>query len=207
MSALHRYKPLQASIYLHEDTYLQRELEAVEKTEYIAGILYPRWQMMAGARLMHNVLCVNMSTALRNKLRGKGCSTLSSDTRIQNPRTPAYLYPDVVVVCGKPEIQKHHSLVNPTLVVEVTSPQSVEYDRTTKLLIYDAIPSVQEYMIVSHEAQEIMLFRRDEALRLAFVEIATEQLVLTSVHCTLSIAEIYDDTDFDEIDDINEEES
>ena len=207
MSALHRYKPLQASIYLHEDTYLQRELEAVEKTEYIAGILYPRWQMMAGARLMHNVLCVNMSTALRNKLRGKGCSTLSSDTRIQNPRTPAYLYPDVVVVSGKPEIQKHHSLVNPTLVVEVTSPQSVEYDRTTKLLIYDAIPSVQEYMIVSHEAQEIMLFRRDEALRLAFVEIATEQLVLTSVHCTLSIAEIYDDTDFDEIDDINEEES
>lgn len=207
MSALHRYKPLQASIYLHEDTYLQRELEAVEKTEYIAGILYPRWQMMAGARLMHNVLCVNMSTALRNKLRGKGCSTLSSDTRIQNPRTPAYLYPDVVVVCGKPEIQKHHSLVNPTLVVEVTSPQSVEYDRTTKLLIYDAIPSVQEYMIVSHKAQEIMLFRRDEALRLAFVEIATEQLVLTSVHCTLSIAEIYDDTDFDEIDDINEEES
>ncbi len=207
MSALHRYKPLQASIYLHEDTYLQRELEAVEKTEYIAGILYPRWQMMAGARLMHNVLCVNMSTALRNKLRGKGCSTLSSDTRIQNPRTPAYLYPDVAVVCGKPEIQKYHSLVNPTLVVEVTSPQSVEYDRTTKLLIYDAIPSVQEYMIVSHEAQEIMLFRRDEALRLAFVEIATEQLVLTSVHCTLSIAEIYDDTDFDEIDDINEEES
>jgi Uma2 family endonuclease len=207
MSALHRYKPLQASIYLHEDTYLQRELEAIEKTEYIAGILYPRWQMMAGARLMHNVLCVNMSTALRNKLRGKGCSTLSSDTRIQNPRTPAYLYPDVVVVCGKPEIQKHHSLVNPTLVVEVTSPQSFEYDRTTKLLIYDAIPSVQEYMIVSHEAQEIMLFRRDEALRLAFVEIATEQIVLTSVHCTLSIAEIYDDTDFDEIDDINEEES
>ncbi|MFY7998549.1 MAG: Uma2 family endonuclease [Candidatus Kapaibacteriota bacterium] len=207
MSALHHYKPLEASIYLHEDTYLQRELEAVEKTEYIAGILYPRWQMMAGARLMHNVLCVNMSTALRNKLRGKGCSTLSSDTRIQNPRTPAYLYPDVVVVCGKPEIQKHHSLVNPTLVVEVTSPQSFEYDRTTKLLIYDAIPSVQEYMIVSHEAQEIMLFRRDEALRLAFVEIATEQIVLTSVHCTLSIAEIYDDTDFDEIDDINEEES
>ncbi|MBD1208826.1 MAG: Uma2 family endonuclease [Ignavibacteria bacterium] len=65
-----------------------------------------------------------------------------------------YLYPDVVVIYGKPELCKHHSLINPTLLVEVTLPSSVEYDRTTKLLIYDAIPSVQEYLIVSHTAKK-----------------------------------------------------
>jgi Uma2 family endonuclease len=199
MSAVRKLDRTSASVYLHEDRYLQREIDAVEKTEYIAGILYSRWQMMAGGRLMHNALCVNISTALRNQLRGKGCNTLSSDTRIHNPRTPAYLYPDVVVVCGKPELRKHHSLVNPTLLVEVSSPKSVEYDRTTKLLIYDTIPSVQEYLIVSQATQEIILFRRDEAGRLAFVEIATETLVLESVGgCTLVIRDIYEDTSFED---------
>lgn len=204
MSAVRKLDYTHASVYLHEDTYLQREIEALEKTEYIAGILYPRWEMMAGGRLMHNLLCSNIIRALGNNLAGSKCRTLTSDTRVHNPRTPAYLYPDVVVLCGKPELRKHHSLVNPTLLVEVSSPQSVEYDRTTKLLIYDAISSVQEYLIVSQAAQEIMLFRRDTAGRLAFVEIATESLTLESVGCTLTVAELYEDTSFDDNDDDND---
>jgi Uma2 family endonuclease len=206
MNAVRKLNRSQASVYLHEDIYLQREIEAVEKTEYIAGVLYPRWQMMAGGRLMHNALCSNIIRSLGNKLAGSKCRTLTSDTRLHNPRTPAYLYPDVVVLCGKPELRKHHSLANPTLLVEVTSPSSVEYDRTTKLLIYDTIPSVQEYIIVSHSAHEIMLFRRDAAGRLAFVEVATDTLLLESVGCTLDIAELYEDTSFDtdDSDDDNE---
>lgn len=198
MNAVQILHPVSANIYLHEDVYLQHEIEAAEKTEYIAGVLYPRWQMMAGGRLRHNAICVNISTALRNKLRGRGCNTLSSDTRVHTARTPGYLYPDVVVLCGKPELRKHHSLVNPTLLVEVTSPSSVEYDRTTKLLIYDAIPSVQEYLVVSHTADEVMLFRRDDTGILAFVEVAAENITLTSVGCTLRVKEIFEDTDFEE---------
>jgi Uma2 family endonuclease len=193
-----------ATVYLHEDAYLQREIEALERTEYIAGVLYPRWEMMAGGRLKHNVMCVNISSGLNTRLRGKGCRTLSSDQRIINPRTPAYLYPDVTVVCGKPEIVKHQTLVNPTLLVEVTSPKTVNYDRTTKLVIYDTIPSVQEYCIVSHTAQEVMLFRRDSVGKLAFVEIATERVKLESVGCVLDVAEIYFDTDFGDLDEMLE---
>ncbi len=198
MSAAHKLAQLH---YLTEDEYLAREIEALEKTEYIAGVLHPRWQMMAGGRIRHNALSVNVSAALRNKLGGSKCRTLSSDTRLYNPQTSAYLYPDVVVVCGKPDVRKHHSLVNPTLVVEITSPSSEEYDRTTKLLIYSAMPSVQEYMIVRQEAREIMLFRRNEHDKLDFVEIATEQVELRSVGCTLEVDEIYDDTDFDDVED------
>ncbi len=198
MNAVQKFHPVSANIYLHEDVYLQHEIEAMEKTEYIAGVLYPRWQMMAGGRLRHNVVCGNLIRALGNKLAGSKCRTLTSDTRVHTARIPAYLYPDVVVLCGKPELRKHHSLVNPTLLVEVTSPSSVEYDRTTKLLIYDAIPSVQEYLVVSHTADEVMLFRRDNAGRLAFVEVAAENITLTSVGCTLRVEEIFEDTDFEE---------
>ncbi|MCU0428245.1 MAG: Uma2 family endonuclease [Candidatus Kapabacteria bacterium] len=205
MNAVRHYERSSATIYHHEEAYLQREIEALDKTEYVAGVLYPRWEMMAGGRLMHNALCVNISTALRNKLRGKGCSTFSSDTRVFTNRTPAYLYSDVTVLCGKPDLCKHHSLVNPTLLVEVTSPSSVDYDRTTKLVIYDGIPSVQEYLIVSHTTQEIMLFRRDSHGRLAFVEVATDTLTLQSVQCTLDLQEIYEDVSFEANEETDEE--
>lgn len=188
-----------ATVYLNEETYLLREVEALEKTEYIAGVLYPRWQMMAGGRILHNAISVNVSSALNVALRGKGCRTLSSDQRVVNPLSSAYLYPDVSVVCGKADIRKYDCLANPTLVVEVTSPSSVEYDRTTKLLIYAALPSVQEYMIVSHTAQEIMLFRRNSEGALAFVEIARERVEFTSVGCMLSITDIYDGVELEEL--------
>jgi Uma2 family endonuclease len=187
-----------ANVYLHEDTYLQREIEAVEKTEYIAGVLYPRWQMMAGGRMAHNFLCGNIIRILGNKLLGSQCRTLTSDQRVVNPHSSAYLYPDVTVICGKPDLCKHNSLANPTLVVEVTSQSSEEYDRTIKLLIYDAMPSVLEYMIVSQTAHEIMLFRRDENGKLSFVGIATETLILESVGCSLDVAELYANMDFEE---------
>jgi Uma2 family endonuclease len=190
--------------YLTEDEYLKREIEALEKTEYVAGVLYPRWQMMAGGRILHNRLSIKVSFHLERKLTGSKCRTLSSDMRLYNPHTSAYLYPDVVVVCGKPDLRKHQSLVNPTLVVEVASPSSEEYDRSTKLLIYDAMPSVQEYIIVRQKAREIMLFRRNEQGKLCFVEIATEHVELRSVGCILNVEEIYADTDFDYFDDDDE---
>lgn len=207
MSAVRQYERQTATIYHHEDVYLQREIEALEKTEFVAGVLYPRWKMMAGGRLMHNIICSNIIRSLGNKLSGSKCKALTSDTRVYTDRTPAYLYPDVTVLCGKPELRKYHSLANPTLLVEVTSPSSVDYDRTTKLVIYDAISSVKEYMIVSHLAQEIMLFRRDASGRLAFVEIATTTLTLESVNCTLDLQEIYEDISFEAENEKDEEEN
>jgi Uma2 family endonuclease len=150
--------------------------------------------------MIHNDLSVSVCSILVGKLRGTKCPALSSDMRVVNPHVPAYLYPDVTVVCGKADIRKYDCLANPTFVVEITSPSSVEYDRTTKLLIYSTIPSVQEYMIVSHQAREIMLFRRNNNGILEFQEIATTRVELRSVGCTLELAEIYEDIDFDEPD-------
>ncbi len=205
MNVVRHYERSSATIYYHEEAYLQREIEAPDKTEYVAGVLYSRWEMMAGGRIMHNFLCGNVIRSFGNKLSGSKCKTLTSDTRVYTNRTPAYLYPDVTVLCGKPDLRKHHSLVNPTLLVEVTSPSSVDYDRTTKLVIYDGIPSVQEYLIVSHTTQEIMLFRRDSHGRLAFVEVATDTLTLQSVQCTLDLQEIYEDVSFEANEETDEE--
>jgi Uma2 family endonuclease len=198
MNTAQKLGNMPTSTYLDEDTYLQREIEALEKTEYIAGILYPRWQMIAGKFLMHNALCVNVLCQLHGNLARSKYRALTSDMRIYNPRTPAYLYPDALVLGDTPELPKHDSLSNPLLLLEVNSPQSVDYDRTTKLIIYDTMPSVQEYIIISQMAREIMLFRRNNHGVLAFAEIATERVVLQSIGCLLNIDEVYVDTDFDE---------
>ena len=54
----------------------------------------------------------------------------------------------------------------PTLVVEVLSPSTADYDRGDKLLHYQRIPSLEGVLLVDHEAPCIdFCFRLDGAWR------------------------------------------
>lgn len=59
-------------------------------------------------------------------------------------------YPDVSVVCGRPEYapEDMHAIVNPVLLVEVLSDSTEAYDRIDKAAHYRQIPSLQEYLLV-----------------------------------------------------------
>ncbi|PSQ73151.1 MAG: hypothetical protein BRD34_02820, partial [Bacteroidetes bacterium QH_6_64_77] len=62
-----------------------------------------------------------------------------------------YVYPDVAVVCGPPEYtdESPPSLVNPELLVEVTSASTADRDHQDKLDAYLQLDSLQEYWIAS----------------------------------------------------------
>lgn len=69
------------------------------------------------------------------------------------------------MICGPLE-QHTPSLaataVNPIVLLEVTSDASEEYDTNTKLEAYRTIPTLREYVIVSHRERRITVHRRDE---------------------------------------------
>jgi len=52
------------------------------------------------------------------------------------------------------------SLLNPTVIVEVTSDSSEDFDRGKKFLHYQGIPELREYVIVSHRERRIDCYRR-----------------------------------------------
>ncbi len=89
----------------------------------------------------------------------------TSDLRVRVPATGPSTYPDVAVVCGPTERAAEDSIavVNPTLLVEVTSPSTEDYDRGEKLRHYKALPSLREVLIVSHCESRLTLHQRGDA--------------------------------------------
>ncbi|CAN5168269.1 hypothetical protein BH18ACI2_BH18ACI2_01500 [soil metagenome] len=96
---------------------------------------------MTGASHQHNLITVNIGAELRNQLKGRACEVYQSDMRVHVPATGLYTYPNVIVVCGEPQLEDEHfdTLLNPTLIVEVLSKSTARYDRTGKFSDYRSI--------------------------------------------------------------------
>jgi Uma2 family endonuclease len=141
-----------------EAEYLALEAVGDNKHEFADGVV----TAMAGAMPVHNALCVRLSAALLTLCGGRGCVVLSSDQRLHVPTTGLYAYPDVSVACGERRYEggKPPSLLNPLVLVEVTSDSTEDYDRGKKFLHYQGIESLREYMVVSHREQRIDHHRR-----------------------------------------------
>jgi Uma2 family endonuclease len=144
-----------------EAEYLALEAVGDNKHEFADGVV----TAMAGAMPVHNALCVRLSAALLALCGGRDCVVLSSDQRVHVPTTGLYAYPDVSVACGERRYEngKPPSLLNPIVLVEVTSDSTEDYDRGKKFLHYQGIESLREYMVVSHREQRIDHHRRLES--------------------------------------------
>ena len=72
--------------------------------------------------------------------------------------------------------------LNPTLLLEVTSDSSEEYDTTTKLESYQTIPSLRDYLVVSHRERRLtLLSRADDGTWVSRVAIRRQSCVFESI--------------------------
>ncbi len=120
---------------------------------------------------------------------------LTTDLRIRVRATGLATYPDVGVICGHPELDpgdpKRHTALSPSLLVEVLSPSTEDYDRGEKLEHYKQIPSLEEAMLVHHRERKIVVGRRT-----APGFIATEYIdgvIALALGRELSLAAVYRD--------------
>lgn len=141
---------LAIKMYTQEE-YLELERAAEYKSEYYRGEIFA----MSGAGRNHNRITENLSGQLYIALRGKSCQSLSRDMRVHIPENTLYTYPDLLVVCGKPELLDNHTdtLLNPSVIIEVLSPSTESYDRGKKFYFYRSMPSLVEYVLI--DSQEI----------------------------------------------------
>lgn len=107
--------------------YLRQERLELQKHEWIDGEVYA----MVGGTLEHARLQVAISRVLGNAHSGRPRIVYSSDARVRSRATNIATYPDVTIVCGRPETdpEDHDALSNPTVIVEVLSPSTEAYDR------------------------------------------------------------------------------
>ena len=177
------------------EEYLAIERAAESKSEYISGEIIA----MAGASWKHGLIKSNVEASLRSGLQGKPCRAMSSDLRVQ--AGSSYLYPDVVVACGKAQFHDDanlDTLLNPTVIVEVLSKSTESEDRGIKFMRYGMISTLKEYILVSQDQQRIEHFYRDADGIWERGRIVTESddaLLVESINCSLSIKEVYEEVD------------
>jgi Uma2 family endonuclease len=105
-----------------------------------------------------------------------------------------YLYPDVVVVDGKPYFEDDNKdvLVNPTLLVEVLSESTEAFDRGEKFKSYRQIKSLKEYILINSMKESIEQFYCDENGRWQIGDALNEGVLkLQSLPIELSFDEVY----------------
>ena len=144
--------------HLTPDEYLAWERTQPIRHEFFHGEVFA----MAGGSPRHNVLCIRVSSRLETQLRDR-CFVMSSDQRVVAAHREHYVYPDVSVVWGPLLMEPGTSdvLANPTIVVEVLSASTEQYDRGVKWESYQRIESLTDYVLVSQSHRRIEHFRRD----------------------------------------------
>ncbi len=171
--------------------YLARERLASHKSEFYRGEVFA----MAGTSLEHTQIKDNLAREAGNQLKDSACAVLTSDMRVKVNATGLYTYPDLVIVCGPPELEdsQFDTLLNPRVVVEVLSESTEKYDRGAKFGHYRQIPSVQEYVLIAQDRPLIERYVRqpDEAWLLTIFNDASSTFECASVPIRVPLAEIY----------------
>lgn len=145
--------------YTYAD-YLRLEEESSTRHEFLDGEIVA----MAGGTPEHAAFAMAVGRQLGNQLEGSDCRVFSSDLRVRVEETGLATYPDVTVVCGATTRDPADSVtvLNPTVVVEVTSDSTEEYDRVAKLQHFQKIPSLQAVVIVSHREPLVEVWQRTD---------------------------------------------
>ncbi len=172
--------------------YVRFEREAAERHELIEGEIVA----MAGATRRHNVLCGRLHDAIRAPLGDGPCILERSDQRLAvdaGSRGWVGYYPDLAVY-GTDQVHPldPETRVDPELIVEVTSRSTEKKDRGVKLEDYLQIPTLKEYLIVSHERRELELWTRAQGGAGWTRRLATEGTLRLSGGALLDVAKLYD---------------
>lgn len=177
--------------HLTIEDYLQLEAESPVKHEYVDGQVYA----MAGASDSHATSALNLASLLRAHVRGTGCRAYMSDMKAQIEARNRFFYPDVIVTCDPRDQETPMFKRFPKLIVEVLSKSTEAYDRGDKFLAYQALESLQEYVLINTRHQRIEIFRRNDSGLWVLQSYTSENETfdLKSIGFTGTFAELYED--------------
>jgi Uma2 family endonuclease len=185
---------IQCRHWFSVEDYHQIEVDNPDrKFEYVDGQVFE----MSGGTFEHSQIAVNLTREISIHLRGKTCRIATSGIHVLpfGSDDPSYL-PDITVTCNPEDYQRGSKAIrSPRLIVEVLSPDTTRIDRSEKRLAYQACPTMQEYVIVSSQGQEVEVLRRGvDGEWEKTVYLASETIRLLSIELSIAMGDIYEDT-------------
>lgn len=182
--------------YISEQDYLNAERLALNKHEYFRGEIFA----MSGASLPHNKIFSNLFIDTGVKLKGKKCQPFGGDLRIHIPKNTLYTYPDLSIVCGDPKTtdDSFDTVTNPTVIFEILSKSTRNYDKGEKFTLYRDIESLNEYILIDSEKIMVEKFTKNSDKSWTLTEYIDLEVgfEMKSIGVSLRLCDIYDGVTF-----------
>lgn len=174
---------------LTPDEYLELETASAIKHEYIDGEAYA----MAGASDTHVTIAGNLFALLRNHVRGTGCRVYIADMKARIEARNRFFYPDVMVTCDPRDRETATYKRFPKLIVEVLSNSTEASDRGDKFIDYQALESLEEYVLINTRRHRVECFRRNDAGQWVLQFYTADTFELTSIDFSGTLEDLYED--------------
>jgi len=187
--------------YYTPEEYLILEEKAVYKHEYRDGEII----LISGGTTNHNQIALNFCRKFPLAIEEQDYYTYINDVRLWIGKYRFYTYPDVMVIKGKPiyEGTGKTTVTNPSIIVEVLSKSTRDYDWTDKFKYYRSIPEFQEYILIDQYRFYVAQYSKREDKQWLFNDYEGEEAILklASGDFEISFQDLYERVDFD----LNEE--
>jgi Uma2 family endonuclease len=173
------------------EQYLEMERAAEFRSEYLNGEVFA----MAGGSVNHAVIAAAVGARIGAQLDDRPCAVVGSDLRLFCPRDQMLTYPDVMVFCEPAKFLDgdRDTLIDATVIVEVLSPSTQNYDRGEKFRFYRSLPSFSEYLLLAQDAMRAEHHVRQQDGSWLFREFNGPEAVieLKSIGCQLGLGTLY----------------
>ncbi|MCL1464768.1 Uma2 family endonuclease [Argonema galeatum] len=175
--------------YISPELYLKGEEVSPIKHEYRRGHVYA----MTGAKNPHVIITGNLVTQLNNFLSDSPCIVLALDTKVRLEAANCFYYPDVVVTCDERDTTSTADFIlYPSLIIEVLSKSTADFDRGDKFADYQTSSTLREYVLVSQSEILVECYRlNDEGIWVSQTYRESDEVELASVNFSCTIVEIY----------------
>ena len=187
-----------AKRYYTPEEYLHLEATAEYKHEYRDGEIVP----VAGGTTNHNKIAGNFYAYFKFASRGQNYEVYIGDVRLWISRYRQFTYPDVMVIEGEPKYYGTGTttVINPSLIVEVLSKSTKNYDQGDKFLYYRSIPELREYVLIEQSNFRVMQHSKTSAGKRLLTEYESEDAVLSleSIEFKIDLRDIYEQVSFEE---------
>ena len=183
--------------FISEQEYIESERLSDIKHEYFEGEIFA----MSGASMPHIEISMNITVDLGLKLKEKKCRLYGSDMRMNIPENTLYTYPDLSVYCGQIETldNEFDTAKKPTIIIEILSKSTRNYDQGEKFALYRQIPTLKEYILIDSEKIKVIHHIKTDVLSWNFTEyISVNDLFeIKCLELEMNLLNIYEDVIFD----------
>ncbi|MCL1466838.1 Uma2 family endonuclease [Argonema galeatum] len=180
------------------EEYRKLEETADFRSEYHDGEIIA----MTGGTINHNRIIGNMYAYLKSALRGKNAEVFMSDLRLWIPVYRRGFYPDVMAIAGQPILNegRKDEVINPSLIVEVLSNSTRDFDRGKKFRFYRSIPTLREYLLIDQYEYSVEQYVKNESEKWLFQEYegANANVSLVSLEVEMLMSDIYEGVTFED---------